>query len=532
MDQLLNCIFPSRKTPSPIARPRPVPSEKIITGRLTAAELEEIRMDEASSPPNHVPSLPPELLRQIIMHATDTHPSPFSIHRSTPLSVWDKFPFPTSHRLDPGIERKLHTRSMQRKVTISRVSKAWRDITVEFLFNSIRIDHAKQIPLLGMAFDADESRNGLQGGAIQGSAAGWVREIWFDLDRVRSTSSDLPLEFDLPDLFQRCPNVVVFRGFGHRLQLWHQAGLFKKGQIVRSIVPTACSDRPVVYEPLNILEGRRIEISRLVDHDPFIPLIPPPTSPELRPSYLLIQQLQSLELHPSRTFYEHSPNTFATICLPHLTHLFIHGLWGAARYATLLEMPNIRSITYDAISTDFGPDQDPFQVLMKRHGAKLKELALLHAPDKEELLQIQEHCTNLETMYITWAHANYCPKTVTTVGLFGLEDVVNDGCEHRLFASVTALLDAALALREVKDLSWRSGVVRQRAARSRKDPAASRYRKFWADFIKVFRRGEEEVRLVDWRGRIVDAGCFELDPGEDRIDEDDRTMEQLAAGSI
>ncbi|KAG8910426.1 hypothetical protein FRC00_008195 [Tulasnella sp. 408] len=419
---------------------------------------------------------------------------------------------------------------MRRKVLISQVSKLWRDITVEFLFNSIRIHHGRQIPLLGMAFNADEQRKNAQPGSAQRVAACWVREIWFDLGHLPSTSSDFPSELDIAGLFQRCPDVVVLRGFGQKYHSKYQPGAHKNGQIIKYIVATTSSPGPVAYSSLNHQEGRKVEISRLVDYDPFIPLVPQPFESGRWFDHLYIHRLQSLELHPSARYYHNYSHTFATVCLPELTHLFIRGLWGTAQYARCLEMPSIRSLAYDAIANTHRPTPDPFQVLMEKHGAKLKELALLHEPCQEELLQVQEHCTNLDTMYTHWAGAGFCPPTVTTVGLFGLESVVFEGSDDRVLTSLAGLIGTAVALHEVRDMSWRSGFVRQRAARSRNDPAASIHRKFWAKFVGILHSGGQEVQLVDWRGREIHAERYELGPGEDEMDEDDRGLERLAAG--
>lgn len=480
------------------------------------------------SPPNHsIPALPAELLRQVIMHATNTHPSPFSIQRSTPLSVWEKFPFPTAHRLDPEVQRKLHILSMRQKVVISQVSKLWRDIAVEFLFNSIRIRQTKQFPLLGMAFDADERRRNAQGGSIQVVAACWVREIWIDWGLPYSHLDEIPSESDVAVLFHRCPNVVVFRGLGHRFRWDHPAAPRSNDQLVKHIVATTSSEGPVACDSPNYLEGRMVEISRFVGGDSFIPLNPVPIAVGHQPNYLYIHRLQSLELHPSAEYYSREG---ATVCLPELTHLFIRGLKESAEYATCLEMPNIRSLTYDAISKNRRLTPDPFQVLMEKHGAKLEELAILHNPCQEEHLQIQEHCTNLDTMYTHWAGARFCPPTVTTVGLFGLESAVYSGLEDQVLTSVAGLISTAVALQEVRDMSWRSGLVRQRAVRSRNDPAAPSHRKFWTKLSAILHSPGQKVRLVDWRGREVDTEHYELGPGEDGMDEDDRAVERLAAG--
>ncbi|KAG8940898.1 hypothetical protein FRC00_012713, partial [Tulasnella sp. 408] len=210
------------------------PNGTLITGRLTEAELAAAAQAapslSSSAPQAHGSSfIPPEIVREIIRHATDTFPAPFSIHYPTPSisqplsppsSPPPRFPYSScAFRDDRDVDRKLHALSMKIKLSVSRVSRMWRDIAAEFLFNSIRIHHTCQISLLWRAFEGDARRRG-EGGSVEtaalpGSAPWWIRELWIDFDKMTFIARDNPWEFGLADLLKICPNIVVYRGFGH-----------------------------------------------------------------------------------------------------------------------------------------------------------------------------------------------------------------------------------------------------------------------------------------------------------------------------
>ncbi|KAG8971915.1 hypothetical protein FRB90_010365, partial [Tulasnella sp. 427] len=189
--------------------------------RLTDSEVEEA----SRSLPAHtspLPPLPPEIIREIVRHATDTFPAPATIHIPTSfnyplLSASSSFPYShCSHLLDEQVHRKLHDFSMRTKRSISQVSKVWRDVAVEFLFNSVRLRSHQHVQLVWRALELDAKRRGeelnREGIATPGSAAWWVREIWLDLDLFKETPSRG--QSGLSMLVRLCPNVVSYRGFG------------------------------------------------------------------------------------------------------------------------------------------------------------------------------------------------------------------------------------------------------------------------------------------------------------------------------
>ncbi|KAG9046788.1 hypothetical protein FS837_003660 [Tulasnella sp. UAMH 9824] len=211
--------------------------------RLTEFELAEVTRPTTSPSPTTgqgkiAPFLPLEIVREIIRHATDTFPAPSSIHHPSPSTLqtlsppqYSHFPY-SSHSFeeDREVHRKLHALSMRIKLSVSRVSRQWRDVAVEFLFNSVRIHDSIQIALLWHALEGDAKRRGEQASkenvARPGIAPWWIRELWIDLrpekvgkadPRVARNDSlkDLP-SFDLFDLLKICPNIVVYRVPGNR----------------------------------------------------------------------------------------------------------------------------------------------------------------------------------------------------------------------------------------------------------------------------------------------------------------------------
>ncbi|KAG8892157.1 hypothetical protein FRC00_012559, partial [Tulasnella sp. 408] len=204
--------------------------------RLTESELAATQvtthLSSAAGQGHGVPFIPPEIVREIIRHATDTFPAPFSIHYPIPSASQPLSPPPPPHPRfphssyafgeDKDIDRKLHALSMKIKLSVSCVSGTWRDVAAEFLFNSIRIHDSKQLPLLWRAFEGDARRRGQEASketvAPLGSAAWWIRELWIDLEKIKDTAQSKLTEFCLAGLLKICPNVVVYRGLGERSQ--------------------------------------------------------------------------------------------------------------------------------------------------------------------------------------------------------------------------------------------------------------------------------------------------------------------------
>lgn len=469
--------------------------------------------------PSHLPPLPAEILREILKNATDTCPSPFSIHRFAPLPPLEAFSMPLTER---QTQRKLHALSMREKMTVSMVSKLWREFSKEFLFNSIRIRHIRQIPQLGRAFEADERRLGGQG--THGTAPRWVRELWIDLD-YDTVHTPLDLrelsKFGLSDVLERCPNIVVFRGLGRGS--YQQIALkFHTGQMLGQIVHSNTKGGSSSNE--SPTTNRRIELSLSVPGDPFLPLLPPPSNSGTIPQQLVLSSVRFLELcsgfEPIATGHARG-----AIILPNLEHLTIVGP-ARITYALKLEMPRLQGITCSLDGYDYPPANDPLLQLLTKYGAGLKELAIVHKTSPQVLNHVRMHCTNLETFCVNWEQVAECPPSVLTVGVLGLEGVVYKGQGRAAIIAFGALVEAAPALQEVRDLSWRSSVVRKRAMRNSNSQDAPPHTQFWSEVFLVFSRARSDVRLVDWRGRVVDPAR------EGELDNDDRFMDEVVAPAV
>ncbi|KIO25720.1 hypothetical protein M407DRAFT_24987 [Tulasnella calospora MUT 4182] len=505
--------------------PKPDKRRKIIkTGRLSKAEIRQMHKeasDVAHGPRQlHLPPLPAEILREIIRCATDTYPSPFSIHRFTPLPPFEAFPMPI---LDREMQRKLHALSMREKVAVSQVSKLWREMSKEFLFNSIRIRHIRQIWLLGRAFEEDERRMGDR--SKRGTAPRWVRELWVDMDNGRNqTNSDLEWlsKPSFSHFLKRCPNIVVFRGLGREPFREFRAN-FQRSRILEQILCRNVEEGGLSSEEPSH-NSRRIELSLFASGDPFFPLLPPPSNSGTTPHQLVLSSVCFLELCPSFRPIEVGHPRGAVI-LPNLQHLTVSGPIPAA-YATKLEMPHLHGITYSLEFPSNPLDNDSFLQLLTKYGAGLKELAIPHKTSPQVLNHVRMHCTNLETFSVHWEQLAKCPPSVITVGVFGLEGVVYNGQDPSAIIAFGALVDAAPALQEVRDLSWRSGVVRKRAIRNCNSQDAPAHAHFWSEIFRAFSRAGSHIRLVDWRGRVVDP----VRAGE--LDDGDRFMDEVIAPAV
>ncbi|KAG9046786.1 hypothetical protein FS837_003658 [Tulasnella sp. UAMH 9824] len=195
---------------------------------LAAATQATTHLSSVTGQGRDVPFIPPEIVREIIRHATDTFPAPLSIHYSIPSASQPLSPPPSSYphfpywscafREDGDVDRKLHALSMKIKLSVSRVPRTWRDVAAEFLFNSIRIHDSKQLPLLWHAFEGDARRRGQAANkeimAPLGSAPWWIRELWIDFEKIKHIARYDPKKFGLADLLKICPNIVVYRGLG------------------------------------------------------------------------------------------------------------------------------------------------------------------------------------------------------------------------------------------------------------------------------------------------------------------------------
>ncbi|KAG8922612.1 hypothetical protein FRC01_013809, partial [Tulasnella sp. 417] len=544
------------------------PNGTIITGRLTESELDATAQEPAllSSPTDQrktAPFLPPEILREIILQATDTFPAPFSIHYPRPSASQSLSPPPPPHprfpyssyasKEDRGIDRKLHALSMEIKLSVSRVSRAWRDVGVEFLFNSIRISDMKQVPLLWDALECDAKRRGEQLSketiASPGSAPWWIRELWIDLEMIKLIVRPSSWELNLADLSNICPNIVVFRGLGHWEQsqvpsLLRYTGLLE--QLLR--LPGERGDETHVEthempgrEPESTGKGRMVELCFAFEWEQRLSLFG--KWPRTTPHTLILPCVFSMELQS--IYLLMATNPLVTFRLPNLAHLSLRGEDSIVCATTSLILPSLRSVTFGADARGPRTYQMGTRVwnFLEKHGLALEELTVLERLYLSSFQRLDQLCPILQTFR---THYRQLPSpsvpSVKTVGLYGLEEAgrKNESGEtviasiFRVFPGVTT----------IQDLSWRSGVIRRRAYMNWTDPEGMKWRQFWAQVICAVRRGPEsrilmngepfpgrEVALLDWRGKPVDA--VPTNPPEDMraiLDPDDQLLDALKMG--
>ncbi|KAG8922554.1 hypothetical protein FRC00_007300, partial [Tulasnella sp. 408] len=221
---------------------------------------------------------------------------------------------------------------MKVKLSVSGVSREWRNIAVEFLFNSIRIQEPRQIPLLWYAFEGDAKRRGEHASkeiiARPGSAPWWIRELWIDLRKVKrrtqtNSPEDLP-SFDLLDLLKICPNIVVYRGPG----TWRKRSYrwIRDDAVLNQVLGQPEQRAGEVYEmrasELNVPAiGRRLELCSMVDRQ--LNAAHYGDLPKPEPQILTLPYVSSLELRnfcfTGATWMAHD-----AIQLPNLVHLALH----------------------------------------------------------------------------------------------------------------------------------------------------------------------------------------------------------------
>ncbi|KAG9018087.1 hypothetical protein FRB90_012325 [Tulasnella sp. 427] len=507
----------------------------IITGKLSAKELRQMATKGGTYPPaapdsiqKNLPLLPPEIIREILMHATDTFPSPYSVHRFGPSSSTRRFPASTDPLSDLAVERELHQQSMEIKLTVSKVSLLWRDIAAEFLYNSIRIYSSRQIPLLSLAFNGDERR---RGGGGPGSVAWWIREVWIDVAKFNyyiTLDDGLP-PFDLFDFFKKCPKIAVFRDFGK----WgnQQATAYlNQDPTLQAITQTpygTIAAKTASTQAEDTDASRRIELHLLVDRDPFLPLTasPPYTS--------TIPSIQSLELRFDYILRHSVPNPEVIIHLPNLKYLTVRGV-KATIQAQFFVMPRLESITYapDSLRGMDHVGPDPLRSLLERHGATVRELVLLSEWSLLNPGELRRSCPDLQSVRMHWdgaaRHVDQFPQSITHVGLFGLDNVVHRKRGLEVLSLMSAMASAFPTLQDVQDLSWRSGMVRLRAVKHWDDPEAESYREFWRLALTVLRGNLGTASLIDWRGKTVIIPPSQ--PSGDVMDWGDQAMDQIMNG--
>ncbi|KAG9046781.1 hypothetical protein FS837_003653 [Tulasnella sp. UAMH 9824] len=549
----------------------------IITGRLTEAEQAaqgQGRFSTSKKPGELAPFLPPEIVREIICHATDTFPAPCSIHRPSPSSSQNPIspssqpPFPYSSwdfREDTDTDRKLHNRSMQVKLSVSRVSRMWRDVAAEFLFNSIRIQNSKQVPLLWRAFEGDAKRRGETASkdtmAQPGAAPWWIREVWVDLDKfqhVVQPESEEPLPtFDLSDLLKICPNIVAYRGFGRWREFQFQA-LLKEGAVLKRILDLPAEEGTEAPEQVQEAQdsqlvvpdtGRRIELNLIYDYEPFLPLFHDRTVSIATPLIVTLPSIVSMELRSLLLPRFTHQLDYVTIRLPNLTHLTLWGIDSLKYAAVKLHLPALRSVTYGRGDTrPLGNDEEPhLERFLERHGLSLEELTVLDKPCGKNFRRLDQFCPILETLRTPYEELpRSAVSSIKTVGLYGLEHAYHDTGPSPAFGEilVNQILKDFPQVTTIQDMSWRSGVIRRRAFTNWKDPEGAKYREVWTRLLRAVRTGVEQlnsagsgteftgrkVTLLDWKGRVVDA-VPTSPPGEkaQALSPDDQLMEALVS---
>ncbi|KAG8907323.1 hypothetical protein FRC01_007727, partial [Tulasnella sp. 417] len=396
---------------------------------------------------------------------------------------------------------------MKIKLAVSLVSRAWQNVAVEFLFNSIRISDWKKAPLLRRAIEADARRRG--GGASKetiarpGSAAWWIRELWIDFEMMKYFGENVPTEFTLTDLIKMCPNILVFRGRGRLIGSWWMAQDMHMAPVEQVLDLSTGSAGRLPDEGHEVQgsdfdgpdTGRQVELDGAFGWTFGVPsfIDRPPATPRT----VTMPCVFSVDLESFYTLIDMNMADYNTFRLPNLVHLTLRGAGSVRCATTSLILPSLRSVTFgvnDRTLPIYGvnPRLPDF---LEKHGLGLVEMTVLERSYLGHLRRLDRFCPILRTFR---THYQSLPgssvPSVRTVGLYGLEHA-GRGSESGETV-ISNIFRAFPEVHTIQDLGWRSGVIRRRAYVSWTDPEGAKRREFWAQILRTVRRGDGSPLLV------------------------------------
>ncbi|KAG8928168.1 hypothetical protein FRC01_006378 [Tulasnella sp. 417] len=446
--------------------------------------------------PSKLLRLPPEIITEIIKLATETFPSPFSIHQFT---LNQTSPFSSASANDQSLERMLHSGSMAVKRNVSLVSREWNALSTEFLFNSVRVIRKAQIKQLWDAFESRRSRLGeLQDGP--GCAAWSVRVFWVD-DEIpvsgRISPELYPESPSLRDFVARCRRIIVFRGFGIRVHspLLKTATLLPVlSGIVRSTQNPLWSlnqeeEESAEHTLKALLPPEQVELEfRMDDYHEMTTFLKPPDTSSL-------DAIKILKLRSNGSF-EGLSDLKTRLCFPNLVELHLAKV-GALQLAVTFVMPSLTKVVWDLIPKDYQADLGAF---LRAHGEGLLELSLRKNP--QDLRKLDRTCPHLRQLDIvfdgTRSPENYFPHTsLQVLGIHNLHDVLH----NKYLRHLIELIKRFPSLRVVRDANWKSCTLRDQHLRQWENSESREWQGVWQEFIDVLR--EKKIEFIDWRGQPV-----------------------------
>ena len=442
--------------------------------------------------------------------ATDVYPSPYSGHYRSPVASGASTPFLLTNNWD--LEIKLQLESQKTKTILSRVSRAWRELSAVVLFNSIVLHDSRQVPRLSYAFDGDKIRRGGVEGA--GSWACLVRRLWvvnYDDFRFWVRMGDGLPDFSVIDLIQRCPNMVSFRNFGrftNNLYKWPDTVQTQQA-VCRSIMKGRCLETDPETPSVPFGDLREVELELMK-----IPMSYMVEKPE---SLYSFDYIQVLKLECKSPVSDLDETLLTNAEFPVLEYIHLSGV-RAFTQALLFNMPALRHLSFDPHSISpfrITPESETsLQVAIRfltRHGQHLEELSLTSTFHYE--VPLEKLCPNLiiinavvldpnPTQLVLPSHSN-----VRRLGITRLEvladpwSLISDGT----FKGRTPedffgpLFQSYPNLRTVQDLGWdeRKVIEGAKTCWSRSVPGMEGG-VFLDRTLELFR--ERRVKLLDWRG--------------------------------
>ncbi|KAG8912956.1 hypothetical protein FRC00_003389 [Tulasnella sp. 408] len=434
------------------------------------------------------PSLPTELWGEILKHATNTHPSPMTIHDFTHAGSIDS---PRLTCLE--LQRRLHHLSMKTKTALTLVCKSWHPLARPILLESVRITDIKQIESLLLLLET-EHKAGKTGPA---SSAWWIRELWFDTTICTCARPSEPNV--LAKLLELCPRVLAFRKFGRSNCSANDS------QEVNVVL------KPLIFQANNAkdeeipnrgttLTHLDLAFSNMWSFENFLSVntelgnkVPGIRSMELRPSYISMIDDPDSE----SPYVKQVQPTF-----PSLVSLRLLGSLSMVQ-ATRFNLPALRSLTVYSTAFDRTADYHCISALLQAHGSDLVELELdvplSCVPDLYKTCPKLKRLQLPATAFVEAELPCVYHPTITTLGIFGMQKLVYEQ-KHRTFTPrlLEALENHFSGLKEVQDVSLKSHDLRRRSVALWTAQDALDHRSFWSNLADLL--GTKGVKLTDWSG--------------------------------
>lgn len=425
----------------------------------------------------HMPfvPLPPELWKIIIGFATESYPAPLSIHNMVSSDSFSS-PILTDHQ-----SFLLYRQSLRYKLKCSCVSRSWRSISTQYLFETVWIKSQSQAKKLAQELHRDNA----VGRDLAGCVGWWVRSIFIDANHLDGSTEI--------DIITKCPRLVRYRNMRQGVATSHSAALTKL--FPHTSEPTTFNSVIIHREPVKLLDWTDCHRRCFNQFFQF--------ETQLIASRLSRLECLILKSPPGMVTQDYgSQHPSFPLYLPSLKMLRVLGLEELAQTLSW-EMPSLKMVSMTSLCCQ---DEDPVATHSKAfldvHGCKIEELEI---SDNFPLYDLDMNvvCPNVHTLRLSpnkfarWSLPVFRKCRVKHLLLLDTEKWLSG----RGLNSWSLALEQFPCLETVQDVSWESHQVRCRALHRRGTDEAAHYITFWEAWkLILVSRG---VQLLGWDGKVI-----------------------------